>query len=206
LYIDVDRLKSINDYLGHSAGDWFIRVFAQRLCVKVGRLAMIARIGGDEFVVVPNQPMSAHDAESFARQLQTMMQDGVLIGGELVNRTTSIGVAVGIPGHDSASDLLRQADQGARELTSLKCWKAALERHVLGGHRDLVASRVLGRQGNPLHTERCDYPLIFDDAGSALWQARAKRCASKDQLDCSPRTTPLRCSRALYISAAAQRS
>jgi diguanylate cyclase (GGDEF)-like protein len=113
LYIDVDRLKSINDYLGHSAGDSFIRVFARRLRVKVGRPGVIARIGGDEFVFVPNQPMSPDDAQSFGRQLQTMMQDGVLIGAELVSRTISIGVAVGIPGHDSASGLLRQADQAA---------------------------------------------------------------------------------------------
>ena len=113
VYIDVDRLKSINDYLGHSAGDWFIRVFAQRLAVKVGRLGVIARIGGDEFVVVPNRPMSADDAKSLALRLQTMMQDGVLIGGELVSRTISIGVAIGMPGDDSASDLLRRADQAA---------------------------------------------------------------------------------------------
>lgn len=113
LYIDVDRLKSINDYLGHSAGDWFIRVFAQRLGAKVGGLGVIARIGGDEFIVVPNRPMSADDAKSLARQLQTMMRDGVLIGGELVSRTISIGVAIGMPGDDSASDLLRRADQAA---------------------------------------------------------------------------------------------
>lgn len=113
LYIDVDRLKSINDYLGHSAGDWFIRVFAQQLRAKVGGLGVIARIGGDEFVFVSNQPMSADDAELFARQLQKMMQYSVRIGGELVSRTISIGVAVGVPGHDSASDLLRQADQAA---------------------------------------------------------------------------------------------
>jgi hypothetical protein len=64
LYIDVDWLKSINDYLGHCAGDWFIRAFAQRLRVKRGRLGVIARIGGDEFVFVPNQPMPADYAVS----------------------------------------------------------------------------------------------------------------------------------------------
>jgi GGDEF domain-containing protein len=75
LYIDVDRLKSINDYLGHCAGDWFIRVFAQRLRVKVGRPGVIARIGGDEFVFVPNQPMSA------ARHQETHEDDARLVAG-----------------------------------------------------------------------------------------------------------------------------
>lgn len=113
MYIDVDRMKSINDYLGHSAGDWFIRVFAQRLRAKVGCPGMIARVGGDEFVFVPNQPMSAQDAESFARQLRMMLECSVLIGGEMVSRTVSIGVAVGAPGHDTASDLVNRADQAA---------------------------------------------------------------------------------------------
>ncbi len=113
LYLDLDRLKSINDYLGHTAGDRFIRLFAQRLRVRIGCLGMIARLGGDEFVVVPDEPMSADSAEIFARQLQTMVQNRVLIAGELITRTVSIGVAVGMPGRDNTSNLLRRADQAA---------------------------------------------------------------------------------------------
>ncbi len=113
MFIDVDRMKCINDCLGHSAGDWFIRVFAQRLRMKVGSPGVLARIGGDEFVFVPDRPMSAGDAESFARQLQLMMECSVLIGGEMVSRTASIGVAVGVPGKDSAPDLVIRADQAA---------------------------------------------------------------------------------------------
>ncbi len=113
LYLDLDRLKSINDYLGHTAGDRFIRLFAQRLRVRIGCLGMIARLGGDEFVVVPDEPMSADSAEVFARQLQKMVQNRVLIAGELITRTVSIGVAVGMPGRDNTSDLLRRADHAA---------------------------------------------------------------------------------------------
>ncbi|MGH3970500.1 MAG: putative bifunctional diguanylate cyclase/phosphodiesterase, partial [Mycobacterium sp.] len=111
LYIDLDRLKSVNDYLGHSAGDLFIRVFAQRLSARVGSLGMIARIGGDEFVLAPSQPMSPDDATSFARRVQSMMGNRVLIRGELITRTVSIGVAVGLPGHDNCAELLRRGDQ-----------------------------------------------------------------------------------------------
>lgn len=113
LYLDLDRLKSINDHLGHSAGDWFIQLFAERIRVKIGCLGMIARLGGDEFVVVPDEPMPAEAAEAFARQLQTMVQNRVLIAGELITRTVSIGVAVGIPGRDNTSVLLGRADQAA---------------------------------------------------------------------------------------------
>ncbi|ORA15068.1 putative bifunctional diguanylate cyclase/phosphodiesterase [Mycobacterium asiaticum] len=111
LYMDLDRLKSINDYLGHTAGDWFIRVFAQRLRVCAGSQSMIARLGGDEFVVIPDQTMSSAAAESFARRLGTMLRERLAIGGHQITRTVSIGLAVGMPGRDNSTDLLRRADE-----------------------------------------------------------------------------------------------
>jgi diguanylate cyclase (GGDEF)-like protein len=113
LYIDLDRLKTINDHLGHAAGDMIIRACAQRLGAKVGRDALIARVGGDEFVVIPKAPMSAEDAEDLAHTLQTTMCDPVRIGGDLVTRTLSIGVAAGVPGVDAGDELLHRADQAA---------------------------------------------------------------------------------------------
>jgi diguanylate cyclase (GGDEF)-like protein len=111
LYLDLDRLKSINDYLGHTAGDWFIRVFAQRIRACAGSQSMIARLGGDEFVVIPDQPMSTGIAESFARRLGTMLRERLAIGGHMISRTVSIGLAVGVPGRDNSTDLLRRADE-----------------------------------------------------------------------------------------------
>ena len=113
LYVDVDRLKTVNDHLGHAAGDVVIRACAQRLGAKVGHDALIARVGGDEFVVIPKGTMSAQGAEDLAHALQTTMCDPVRIGGDLVTRTLSIGVAVGMPGVDAGDDLLRRADQAA---------------------------------------------------------------------------------------------
>lgn len=110
-YLDLDRLKPINDYLGHTAGDWFIRVFAQRIEECVGTPSMIARLGGDEFVVIPDPPMSSEVAEAFARRLSTMLCDRLTIGGHVISRTVSIGLAVGTPGADNCADLLRRADE-----------------------------------------------------------------------------------------------
>ena len=109
-YLDLDRLKPINDHLGHAAGDWFIRVFAQRLRVCAGQ-SMIARLGGDEFVVIPGQSMSTETAESFARRLGAMLRERLAMGGHMITRTVSIGLAVGMPGRDDSTDLLRRADQ-----------------------------------------------------------------------------------------------
>jgi diguanylate cyclase (GGDEF)-like protein len=111
LFVDLDRLKVINDYLGHTAGDWFIRVFADRLCEDADESMFIARFGGDEFVVVPTAPMAVPAAEELARRLQDRLRQHVDIGGETLARTVSIGVALGTPGRDNASDLLSHADQ-----------------------------------------------------------------------------------------------
>ncbi|WP_231643331.1 putative bifunctional diguanylate cyclase/phosphodiesterase [Mycolicibacterium baixiangningiae] len=110
LFFDLDRLKAINDYLGHIAGDWFIRILAERL-QQGGDEKFIARLGGDEFVVVPAAPMTADAAESLAHRLQAVLRERVSIDGEMLTRTISIGVAVGRPGCDTTSDLLSRADQ-----------------------------------------------------------------------------------------------
>jgi diguanylate cyclase (GGDEF)-like protein len=111
LFFDLDRLKAINDYLGHTAGDWFIRVIAERLREGAEGPNLIARLGGDEFVVVPASPMDADTAEALAYRLQSTLREHVAIDGEMLTRTVSIGVALGVPGRDTTSDLLRRADQ-----------------------------------------------------------------------------------------------
>ena len=110
LYLDLDRLKSINDCLGHTAGDWFIQVFAERLRMSAGK-SMTARIGGDEFVVVPDRAMSIKAAEAFAQQLKTKLCPPIAIGDDSITPAVSIGVAAGIPGRGHASDLLNRADE-----------------------------------------------------------------------------------------------
>ena len=95
MFFDLDRLKAINDYLGHTAGDWFIRVLAERLRRGAEVPNLIARLGGDEFVVVPADPMDADTAEELAYRLQSTLRERVSIDGEMLTRTVSIGVALG---------------------------------------------------------------------------------------------------------------
>jgi diguanylate cyclase (GGDEF)-like protein len=113
MFLDLDRLKVVNDHLGHNAGDRFIKAFAELLREAAGASAVIARFGGDEFVVVPGAPLNVEGAEAFAQCLQNGVHKNVVIDGEMLTRTVSIGVATAIPGRDSASDLLRRADQAA---------------------------------------------------------------------------------------------
>jgi len=111
LFFDLDRLKTVNDYLGHTAGDWFLQAMAERLKASVDAGSHIARLGGDEFVVVPAGALSAEAAEQDAHALLGILRERVAIDGELLTRTVSIGVAQGLPGRDTTSDLLRRADQ-----------------------------------------------------------------------------------------------
>jgi diguanylate cyclase (GGDEF)-like protein len=110
LLIDVDRLKVINDHLGYDAGDRFIKAFTVLLRDAIEIPAVLARFGGDEFVVVPMTPMDVEGAEDFARRLQSEVRRQVEIDGEKLSRTVSVGVAIGMPG-DNTSVLLRRADQ-----------------------------------------------------------------------------------------------
>jgi diguanylate cyclase len=128
LYFDLDRLKAINDSLGHAAGDWFIRGFADRLRDCAGKHGMVARLGGDEFVVIPHQPTTTRAAERFADRIRKSVHDRLTIEGRTITRTVSIGVAAGMPGRDGVADLLSRADE------------AVLAAKRAGGNRIVLAS------------------------------------------------------------------
>ncbi len=89
---------------------------------------MVARIGGDEFVVVPDQPMTTHAAGAFADRIRKTVHDRLTIDGQTINRTVSIGVAAGMPGRNEGTDLLRRADE------------AVLAAKRVGGNHITVAS------------------------------------------------------------------
>ena len=111
LQIDVDRLKVINDHLGQNAGDQYVRAFAGLLRDAVDIPSAVARLGGDEFVIVPTVPIDVADAELLAQRVQFGVGQQIEVDREKVSRTVSVGVAIGEPGVDSTSVLLRRADQ-----------------------------------------------------------------------------------------------
>ncbi len=114
LFLDLDRFKVVNEHLGQRAGDRFIKGFAEFLREAADGLTVTARLGGDELVVVPTEPMDVDNAVAFAHWLQNRVHQQVVIDGEKLTRSVSVGVATGTPGRDSTSDLLRRADQATR--------------------------------------------------------------------------------------------
>ncbi|OBG27210.1 bifunctional diguanylate cyclase/phosphodiesterase [Mycobacterium sp. 852002-51057_SCH5723018] len=118
VFVALDRFKVINDHLGQNAGDRFIEAFAGLVREATDVPSAIARFGGDEFVVVPAAPMDIESAEVFGQWLHDRVHQQVVIDGEMLTRTVSVGVASGIPGQHSTSDVLRRVDQALRSAKS----------------------------------------------------------------------------------------
>lgn len=114
VFLAIDRFKVINGRLGQDAGDRFIEAFAALLRGATEIPSVIARFGGDEFGVVPAVAMDVEAATSFAESLHERVHRQVAIGDEMLSRTVSIGVATGLPGDETTSDLLRRVDQATR--------------------------------------------------------------------------------------------
>lgn len=110
LFVDIDRFKTINDTLGHAVGDKLLIDVARRLqdCVQPGGL--VARMGGDEFVIVLSNLADHADALKFAEHLSETLRQSIRINRCDFNITVSIGVSM-YPQHgDSFEALLRYAD------------------------------------------------------------------------------------------------
>ncbi len=110
MFIDLDRFKHVNDSLGHDAGDQMIVEIARRLSSSLRESDTVARQGGDEFVVVLPELVSADDAAKVAQKLLDSLFRPLLLCGQEVFPTGSIGIAM-YPrdGHDSQT-LLKCAD------------------------------------------------------------------------------------------------
>jgi diguanylate cyclase (GGDEF)-like protein len=109
-FIDLDNFKSINDTLGHGAGDDLLRAVAARLDGVVRDVDALGRLGGDEFVVVAGDMSLLAGPELIAERLLDALKEPVLVGEEQTSVivTASIGIATG--DRAAAGDLLRDAD------------------------------------------------------------------------------------------------
>ncbi len=113
LFLDLDRLKAMNDFLGHAAGDQFLQGVSRRLQDAAGPDGFLARFGGDELVFVVGSPTEPEAAMDIARRIQQVVTAPVSLGDNEVSRTVSVGVAIGRPGEQTVSKLLAEAGQAA---------------------------------------------------------------------------------------------
>lgn len=111
MFIDIDQLKQVNDTLGHHAGDQVLIASAERLQGVLRPSDTLTRVGGDEFVVLIAAPANGDDVGQVAERLHDALKGPVLIDGQSVIASASIGVTVIDPERPSTpTEILRRAD------------------------------------------------------------------------------------------------
>ena len=109
LFIDLDGFKPINDNFGHTAGDEVLRIVANRLNRMVRTGDIVARMGGDEFVIVAHG-FDGGDADAFGDRVRRSIQEPMLVHGNTIRISAAIGVATHLPEH-TMQTTLAEADK-----------------------------------------------------------------------------------------------
>jgi diguanylate cyclase (GGDEF)-like protein/PAS domain S-box-containing protein len=111
LFVDLDRFKSVNDRLGHAAGDAFLGIVGERLAASVRPTDLVARLGGDEFAALLRGVDREQDALTVVERIQRSLGAPAVIGeAEMMTISASIGVALGTSA-DSPEGILALADR-----------------------------------------------------------------------------------------------
>lgn len=110
LFIDLDRFKVINDTLGHNIGDEMLKVLAKRIKKVIRKNDILARFGGDEFLVIMNAFASKHEVSSLATEILSVMRETISVSSYQLNTSASIGIAC-FPEHGKElSVVIKNAD------------------------------------------------------------------------------------------------
>ncbi|PZO36749.1 MAG: diguanylate cyclase [Pseudanabaena frigida] len=109
-FIDLDRFKMVNDSLGHNVGDLFLQAIAKVLQECLRSIDTVARLGGDEFTILVDDIQDVSEALVVANRILNRFLSPVIIEGEAIFPSASIGIVISTPDYDNCVDLLRDAD------------------------------------------------------------------------------------------------
>jgi diguanylate cyclase (GGDEF)-like protein/PAS domain S-box-containing protein len=110
LYLDIDRFKLVNDSLGHSVGDRLIAAFANRIQESLRDLDILARFGGDEFVILLEDIENSEYASGVADRLQQELKRPFNVERKEVFAPASFGVVLNTRDYDDPEGIIRDAD------------------------------------------------------------------------------------------------
>jgi diguanylate cyclase (GGDEF)-like protein/PAS domain S-box-containing protein len=109
LFCDLDDFKAVNDERGHGSGDEFLRITAARIVGAVRAGDTVARMGGDEFLVILDGVHDVEEACAIAEKIRRAAAEPVVLLAGVVTGTLSIGVTLNVPG-ESADSIVSRAD------------------------------------------------------------------------------------------------
>ncbi len=108
--IDLDGFKSVNDLLGHLAGDRFIKTIAERLRGIIRQTDTLARLGGDEFAILQADVKTPKEASDFADRIIAAVSQANYFENTPINVSASVGIAMSATDGSTGEDLLRNSD------------------------------------------------------------------------------------------------
>ena len=110
MLLDLDRFKSVNDTMGHDAGDQLLKAVADRLRECVREVDTVARMGGDEFTIILEALSHEDDITAVAQRITKSLTESFPLGNQRVSIGVSIGITVYPLDDHEIDDLLRHAD------------------------------------------------------------------------------------------------
>lgn len=110
LFLDLDNFKKVNDTLGHQAGDGLLVEVSKRLLSSARKYDIIARIGGDEFVIVLLDIKKPRNIARFAERLVKLFDEPFVINGHTIYVSPSIGITVYPDDGENAGDMMQNVD------------------------------------------------------------------------------------------------
>ncbi len=158
LFVDLDNFKSINDTLGHGAGDELLRAVAARLDGIVRATDALGRLGGDEFVVIAEELSLAAGPEVIAERLLEALKEPFKLAEQETRLTVTASIGIAMGERASAEDLLRDADIAMYQAK----WDGR-NRYVVfeSGMQDAVQSRMELEMDLREALERDEFFLVY---------------------------------------------
>lgn len=119
MFIDLDGFKTVNDCYGHEAGDRILKMVGQRLLKTVRKADTVARIGGDEFLVIQTEVSDRSAAALVAEKIVENLSAPFMLDGNTISIGASLGIAMYPADGDTSRELIQKADNAMYKAKSL---------------------------------------------------------------------------------------
>jgi len=181
LFIDLDGFKHINDSLGHQSGDTLLKIMVKRLRATLRSKDLVARWGGDEFVVIIDVGNDTELADRIARRLLEALAHPMVISGHQISVTASIGVVHAPRNGRDAETLLKHADV-AMYAAKDKGKNAIVAYHDQLKHHNLEQMSMLSQLREAIAKESLDFVVQpkFDEGHRMIGAELLARWVTND--------------------------